>query len=133
MKSPRTLVKIVFGALISYLCLNLAIIFIFSHPTPSVARPDEGIWYCEELKMQLSFEDDSSYAVVNGEAISCIWENDRGSDVIGILCQDQNVEAHGLGDTIFWGYQLELTDDKYIVCDGVTGIAYTFTRINPID
>ena len=132
MKFVKTLAKIVFGGLISYVCLNLIIIFIFTHPTPSVVRPDEGIWYCEELKIQLSFEDDSSYTVVNGRSISCTWGNDRGSDVIMVLCQEPNIEEYRLGDTVFWGHYVHLTDDEYIVSDGTTSVEYTFERIDPI-
>lgn len=132
MKYLKTLGKIIFWMIAAYLCLNLIIIFIFSHPTYTDVTPEKGIWYCEQLQIQLSCEDDNTYAVVNGKMIRCVWGNDRYSNVIGVECQESGIEEYRLGETVFWGYFVSLTDSEYVIRDAKSGVEYTFDRIDSI-
>lgn len=113
-------------------CLALLLIFgflliLFSNPTQWF--PQEGVWYCEDLAIQIAFDDSSqTFAMVNGEKISCACEIDRGSKDIRISCQQPDHPLFSLGKFIFSGEQVKLHDDQLVVQDD-HGNQYTFTRI----
>ena len=93
--------------------------------------PEVGVWYCEELQMQLSFEDDiDSYAVIGDKKVICGCGADRGSTEIIVDCQESNVPDYDLGEIIFWGSYVELNETTYTVKEHYSGTIYVFERIN---
>ena len=91
-------------------------------------RPEFGIWYCDALEMQLSFEKNtSSYVVQDGKCIECEWTNDRGSTYISVRYLWDGQQKYG-DSTIFYGKCIDLTNDIYILEEIDTGVQYTFCR-----
>ncbi len=113
-------------------CLALLLIFsflliLFSKRTQLF--PQEGIWYCEDLGIQITFDDSGqAFAMVNGEKISCACGIVRGSKDIHIISQQPDHPLFPLGEFIFSGEQVKLHDDQLVVQDD-HGNQYTFTRI----
>lgn len=93
-------------------------------------RPFEGTWYCDELKMQLSFgETGECFTIVDGQKIRCTWENDRNSQWISVAVLENSVSDIPLYSCILEAEFVELTETEYIVCEQYTKNVYTFKRI----
>ncbi|MBQ4565590.1 MAG: hypothetical protein IJA48_04505 [Oscillospiraceae bacterium] len=95
--------------------------------------PQEGIWYCHELQVQMAFSKGiKTYAIIDGIEIECATLNDRGSNYVGVIYQDLNHKDLGyrLGDSLFEGECRKLTDNTLYVEDE-NGDIYEFVRINP--
>ena len=91
--------------------------------------PEDGIWYCEELDMQLSFSiSDDSYIVIDGEKVICSVRNNRGSKVFSLLIQESGVPNYKLGDAVFRGEHVSLTEEAFTVKDLDSGKQYVFIR-----
>ena len=126
MKLLRILIYCVITVIVLYLAINLSICILFGG-TKVEYIPEKGIWFCEELKLQLSFEEGyDCYYVLDGAKIRCIWENNPGSRVITVLCQDDNTYTYSIGEVIFWGTCIELTEDQFIIEEKESGIPYVF-------
>ena len=93
-------------------------------------RPDSGVWYCDELEMQLSFDKSVPCYIVQDETrIECEWSNDRGSLYIAVRYLWNGQQKYG-DATVFYGKYIDLTDDTYVLEEIDTGIQYTFYRIS---
>ena len=91
--------------------------------------PEDGIWYCEELDMQLSFSiSDDSYIVIDGEKVICSVRNNRGSETFSLLIQESGVPNYKLGDAVFHGEHVSLTEEAFTVKDLDSGKQYVFIR-----
>ena len=92
--------------------------------------PQEGEWYCTELQMQLSFSDQGqSTVIIDGNTISCTWENDIGSHDIYVLCQEVDHPSYKLGELLFWFKYVSLDDGTYVVSDHESGELCYFIKI----
>ena len=91
--------------------------------------PDDGVWYCDELKMQLSFSKQYQSTVsIDGEELQCACINDIGSDGIYVLCQESDNQVYALGELIVWLEYVSLDGEAYTVKDHNTGETYIFMR-----
>lgn len=91
--------------------------------------PPEGVWYCEELQMQLSCESDvESYVMLNGEKVRIMWGRLRDHSDTGMIYWDIG-EGYERYDTHMEVWNIDLTESTYVVEDKKTGIEYTFIRI----
>lgn len=94
--------------------------------------PEDGIWYCEELQMQLAFEKDSeTYTIINGEKIICVWENNRGSTHLMVACMDEDSSESSWGEDILSCEYVELTENQFVVKEVSSGEEYIFVRLPP--
>lgn len=118
-------------AIVLHLLISAYVVFVFvAEPTYKVWRPEDGVWYCEELQMQLSFEKgQKSYVVLDGRVIPCACENNRGSKDVLVFCQ-VNGSEYVIGDLIFSGRYVDLSDDTFVLKDRKTQQIYTFVRTN---
>ena len=97
--------------------------------TITLWRPDFGVWYCDALDMQLSFDKVTPcYVVQEGKRTECTWSNDRGSIYIAVRYLWNEQKKYG-DSTIFYGKCIDLTEEKYVLEEIDTGIQYTFYRI----
>ena len=72
---------VIFGSLFIYIRMEISSALDFD-PSEEYT-PRDGVWYCAELKMRLSFsEDHLSTLVVGEEEVQCACINDIGSDDI---------------------------------------------------
>ena len=91
--------------------------------------PEDGVWYCEELEMQMSYETDvRSYATVDQTRISCCTGNDRGSNWITLSCTESYNPCYDVGEVIFAGEYVSL-DDHRLVLRAADGREYVFERL----
>lgn len=99
--------------------------------TRSKKVPQEGIWYCRELQVQMVFSKGiRTYAIIDGIKIECDTLNDRGSSYVSVLYQDleRRIPGYQLGDSVFEGECRKLKDNTLYVEDE-NGDIYEFVRI----
>ena len=101
----------------------LCVAFLLTGCKTTLWRPESGVWYCEELQMQLSFDSEvPCFVTQNGTEVNCTWFNNSGSVYITVCYLTKDYDYI----TILDGKYVDLTDDSYIVEDMDTGIQYTF-------
>ena len=92
-------------------------------------EPEEGIWYSEELQIQLSYEQHTqSFAIINGEKIVCACGSDRGVPNLYVSCQETDHPMYRLGQEIFSAKIVSLSETEFVVYDEQTSRQYVFTR-----
>lgn len=93
--------------------------------------PYEGVWYCDQLQVQLAFDGVSeNYIIIDGEKVICNVENDPGSTWLWMKCIDENHPLFSQTKPLFQG-EMVLLDDaggKYILRDE-NGVEYVFVRM----
>ncbi len=129
MKYVSNICKLFFTLVIVAYVIATVIIFIgMTHYTQWM--PTEGVWYCDELEISLSFDDNiMSSAIVDGQKIVCAVDNMRGSDVVSLSCQDRNTSSISLGEDVFVGEYVDLEDDRLVLREYGTENIYTFLRV----
>jgi len=90
--------------------------------------PTEGIWYCQELQMQISFEENESFVVIDNQKVACACLNDRGSAWFFVLIQGKN-DRYPVGTEVFSAKHVQLSKNEFIVSEEHTGQQYVFTRV----
>ena len=114
---------------LKYLWLSTYIIAVlaFIGWVPDQYAPTSGTWYCDELKIQLSFDGSSfSYILVGEEQIKCVCEYDKGSEYLILICSDESSEHIQFGDLIFSAKIIALKGDRLTIQDEYTGLEYLF-------
>ena len=113
--------------LVYLICLAVFLTGCLS-PKITLWRPEDGVWFCDALRMQLSFDQNTPCYITQKEnRIHCSWENDRGSVYIYIFCIE-DTSQYSYGDTLFCGKCVSLTDNEYVLEDTDTGNHYAFYR-----
>ena len=94
-------------------------------------EPAEGIWFCEELQIQLDYNDGSeTFIIEEGEILHCSCGSDRGVKEIQVSCEQRSHPIYELGELIFRAEIKQLTDKKMTVFKPTTGEEYIFVRID---
>lgn len=129
MKKVWLIAKILY-AMICVIPFIILLAYCHALVNPVLWRPAEGVWYCEELKIQMSFDRSvPTYAEINGKEVICSWGNDRGSAVITISNQDRSCQELKLDEVIFAGEYVELDDHRFVLREYRGETLYTFIRI----
>lgn len=125
------ILSVIFISAALYMCWWFGGLFHFGfYGNVTIWVPAEGVWYCNELDMQLAFSDsDDSYIVIDGEKVICAVRNNRGSQVFSLLIQENDVPNYKLGDVVFTGKYVSLTDEAFTVKDRNSGIQYVFIKM----
>ncbi len=93
--------------------------------------PEEGEWYCGELKMQLSFDHGGDcYVIVDGQKIKCGCGADPGSNWLMVGCQETDSEYYLLGEEVFGARFVKLSERQLVVFDPSSGKEYCFVRVS---
>ena len=120
---------VIFGSLFIYIRMEISGSLDFD-PNEEYT-PRDGVWYCEELKMRLSFSKEHlSTVVVGGEELQCACINDIGSDNIYVLCQESDNQVYALGELILCLEYVSLDGEAYTVKDHRTEETYIFLRLH---
>ena len=107
----------------------LSLLLLTASCTPDSFEPEEGVWYCPELNIQLSYESGiPSYIVVEGETVICACGSDRGVDRILLYCQQQGHPQYHMGQLLFSAQVLELTREELTVSVDSPDNRYVFRR-----
>ena len=93
-------------------------------------EPDEGIWFCEELQIQLDYNGGNETFIEEGEMLHCGCGSDRGVNEIQVSCEQRNHPTYELGELVFRAEIKQLTDKKMTVFKLTTGEEYIFVRID---
>ena len=92
--------------------------------------PQEGVWFCEELQIQLSFEDSANCCIlVDGIPLYCGWQIDRGSTVIVFEVQDHHPDF-SLGDNVFVGEYITHDENILHIQEYKGTTIYKFVRMD---
>lgn len=129
----KMLKRIGICTLLLLLCLASYLAGILSTvgPTDKEYVPSDGIWYCEANQMTLSFNPDSySYIMEDGERKNCVVSNNHFSDYVSVLYSMETATGNMLGDKIFDGKHIQLTESEFILKDCESGEIYVFIRID---
>lgn len=118
---------------LSFLSIMVVMIFLFSSCTMATFYPEEGDWYCEELKLQLSFGDSNNcFIIKNGEIIDCACGSDKGSSWLSVGCQENGSIYYELGEEVFGAEFVQLEHDTLIVYDPQANKEYTFINVTGV-
>lgn len=96
---------------------------------PAEFFPKEGIWYCDELDMQLDFAKETGFAVVDSKEMLCGFGADRGSKVLSVGCQEKDCPLHTMGESIVTLEYVSLDDTTLVLKNYYGEEEYTFQRI----
>lgn len=100
---------------------------------PAQTFPNEGIWYCEDLQIQICFDknpDKYETHIIKDKKISCTLSTDYGNRFFSIVYQD-TISAEYNYDTCFYaGEFISFDDDTLITRATDTQKEYVFTRID---
>lgn len=123
-------IRIKTGKTILLLIVVLHLLIFFPGCAPVQYEPEEGVWYCDELQIQLSYERDvPTYIVEDGEMILCACGSDRGVKWLEVSNQDAGYHAN-LGEVLFYAEILRLDESELVVYCGDLDKEYTFVRVD---
>ena len=109
------------------LVVLVAIISQDSHESP---WPTDGVWYCDELEMQLSFDSGGECtAIIDDEITNCKWSSNLGSNIIRVYIVRPNGKVCVGDNPIFEGTFISIKDDELTLRDRETKEKYIFIKI----
>lgn len=91
--------------------------------------PQDGVWYCEELQIQIPFDDlGECYAVIDGQPVKCVFENDRGSSWFSVSIWNEK-NGGFIGENILVAEVVSISDDSFLVREWRTDEEYVFILV----
>ena len=118
----------------------LFVCIILSACEPDRYIPENGVWYCEELKAQLVFSDppddwdpvnnDESgiYIMEGDDKIACDWSNNPGSRYFNIVCYETDHPKYPVGRVLYQFEVVQLTDSLFVLKDRKNDKEYSFIK-----
>ena len=111
----------------------LLILILCAGCVPDQYEPEEGVWFCKELQMQLSYEKGiQSFLVENGEKIICSCGSDRGVQYLFVTNYDMSHPCYSFDEELFTARIISLSETEFLVYDEQAERYYTFLRIDPV-
>ena len=96
----------------------------------------DGIWYCRELKIQISLADpNNAFIMQSGEIIQCRCEKEATKHNIGMIdvfCREWKHPCYKYGKTFFRADILQYNEMSLVVYDRKAHWEYTFVRTDKI-
>lgn len=124
------LIKIAMVVIGCLLVIAFVVGFIFFGIGPTRYLPDEGTWYCEELQIQLCFDEGDIYGThyydKNGDKLLAIVIYEPGTRYFSV-----NPKS-GRNISLFTAQCMDVDDEKMVVVEEDTGVEYTFTRLDGV-
>ena len=112
-------------AIVSIVLIGIA---IYNYNNPTVFYPTEGIWFCEELGIQINFDSyNDNFIQIDNEYYVCWFDTNRGSSLMFIRSQDVDL-GENLGESLFTGEYVHSDDQSFSVRDTKSSSVYTFRR-----
>lgn len=113
--------------------LSLAVVMFFVFCigcTPDQYEPENGVWYCEELQIQLSYDvGKECFIVINGEKIAAACGSDRGVNRLVVSSQQANHPDYYMGETIYEAEIISLNEQEFVVYDEQAQREFVFYRV----
>ncbi len=95
-----------------------------------------GIWYCRELKIQISLTDpNNTFLMQSGEKIQCRCEIEATKHNVGMIdvfCREWEHPRYKYGKTLFRADVLQYNERSLVVYDRKAHREYTFVRTDKI-
>ena len=92
--------------------------------------PSEGIWYCDELQMQLSDKYDESFMMVEGTKVTLGWgASDPGTNILMVCSLHYPETYYDYGEYILTATKVALTESQFLVKTS-DNVYYIFERID---
>lgn len=96
--------------------------------------PEEGTWYCSELRVHLVFDIQyqavkNSYAVIEDTEITCYCDGEYNTPYIYLICR-KSAGGYSPGDMLYWWSVIEMSDDQMILEDYHTGEHFIFNKVS---
>lgn len=113
-------------------CISILAIILFAWiANIPQYEPEEGVWVCDELQIQLDYDSGKeSFIIGNGVKIHCGHGSDRGVKRVLLYSQDFTNSDYELGEIIFAADITKLTEAMMTVYDPQTEKEYIFVRID---
>jgi len=119
---------IVLIAILILMVLAVGIIF------PGQYEPEEGVWFCKALQIQLSYEQgEETFIIEDGKKIICGCGSDRGVKAVYLFCQEFNHPEYDLDEVIFAAQIIKCNNSLLLVREEKTQQEYTFLRTDPYE
>lgn len=95
--------------------------------------PEDGIWYCEELGIEIVLDRENgtvkpSTVVINGEKIICKCVGEFNTPYLFLRCQDVDASEYRLAENIYWWTVIEYTGNDLVLEDYYSKQCYSFVR-----
>lgn len=117
-----------FRAIVIY-AVTLCIAFCMGC-TPDQYEPENGVWYCEDLQIQLSYDiGKECYAIIDGEKIKTACGSDRGVNRLCVSNQQKGHPKYYMGETIFVAEIISLNETEFVVYDEQAQREFVFYRV----
>jgi len=94
--------------------------------------PTSGIWYCEQLQMQLAFDNskfDYNVFIINNILYACMPSYDPGMSTISIVYKDDDRADYSLGDIIFHGAYVKSNETSFTLRELYGDREFVFIRV----
>jgi len=92
--------------------------------------PEEGVWYCKELGLQVSFDEKGeTYILADGKKMACSFMFNGASKKFIIMCAQIDCADHQLGEAVLRGEHYSYDEEVLKIKEVNTGIIYDFVRI----
>lgn len=120
-------------AVIGYVLFQVVGIAIYMLVDTEDVVPREGVWYCEDLQLQFSFEkDQETYMIIDGEKHDCYCvDNSIRTELLDVVSKEKEKEFKNYHDTLaFRGTLYELKENSMIILQWKTEKPYTFVRVD---
>ena len=111
----------------------LALIFVCIYKQSKKVETWDGVWYCEELKMQISLVDyQNAFFMDDGEKIQCKCYLSNLGDALEVFCNEREHSRYRFGKTIFVAEIKQYEDMLMRVIEKESRREYTFVRTDKI-
>ena len=110
----------------------IGLMLILVQCKPDQTYPEEGIWYCAELQMQICREKDRTerytHAIIDGEKRNCALYTDYGNRFFSVVYMYEVDEKYE-STTLYRGEFISFNDEKIVTRDTQTQTEYVFVRV----
>ena len=109
--------------------LVLSMLWMFSSRNRNRKYPTEGVWYCKEHQIQISYEppEYECYVTVDGEQVKCEGARKKGKSKLILRCAETDSPHFDYKEKVFVGDMVSSNDEKFIL-RGDDGTRYVFVR-----
>ena len=132
-KHISTIIKIILILLLVLIVSFVLFLLIAGNIEPMQVLHSEGIWYCEDLQIQVCFGEKTDYygthIVLDGQKYQCSVGYDKGNPAFSIWYSDYSHDISA-DEFLFEGECVFFDEQKMIVEELDTRKEYIFVRIS---
>jgi len=125
--------EVIRGVLTAAECIAVIalICFVFfAGKRKKIYLPGSGIWYCEEKKLQIVFDQSCAATIQDGtQPLECSWSIEENSNHLQVCNRDDSSNQYFLGEPLFTGVCVRGDDKSFSVKETDSNKIYTFSRI----